>query len=532
MGSTQPFNRTQRARPARAVNSSPGRFGPRRSSVAAARRLLDGRYRMEGLLGSGGMGTVWRGHDLRLNRPVAIKVLSGGGLGRSTAMERFEREARAVGRLSHPNVVRVYDFGVQDGDPYLVMELMDGPTVAQLLSGGPLPVDDTLALAAQICDGLGAAHAAGIIHRDVKPGNLILAGSGAVKICDFGVARLLDTAGQADLTGTAVAVGSPEYMAPEQITSGPVDARSDLYALGCTMYAMLAGSPPFATGTSYGIVHQHLTEAPQPLHVRRPDVPPAVADLVADLLAKRPDERPQDTAAVRARIAAAADPAAPAVQVPRPRSAASSRAAAPADDVRAARPAGDPPTVERPRRRRLWLAAAAGAAGLAAAALVTLLPPAVQHGPQSAAPPGAAGDASPADAPSPGASHVTVAPASGSAATQAQSQSPGATPPPSSASTPPAARPDRIVALRRAVRQLTDAGDLDANTAADLNHMIDDLAASIATGDPADEARELEALRGTVTDLYRNGRLAPDGYAILNTYVAQVAGDPDAERAA
>ncbi|WP_344407490.1 serine/threonine-protein kinase, partial [Dactylosporangium fulvum] len=360
MSSTQPFNRTQRARPARAVNSSPGRFGPRRESVAAARQLLDGRYRMEGLLGSGGMGTVWRGHDLRLNRPVAIKLLSGGGLGRSTAMERFEREARAVGRLSHPNVVRVYDFGVQDGDPYLVMELMDGPTVAELLSGGPLPVADVLTLAAQICDGLGAAHAAGIIHRDVKPGNLILAGSGAVKICDFGVARLLDTAGQTALTGTAVAVGSPEYMAPEQITSGPVDARSDLYALGCTMYAMLAGSPPFATGTSYGIVHQHLTEAPQPLHVHRPDVPPAVADLVADLLAKGPDERPQDTAAVRARIAAAADPAARAAQVPRPRSAILSRTAAPADDVTAARPAGAPPAEQRPRRRRLWLAAATG----------------------------------------------------------------------------------------------------------------------------------------------------------------------------
>jgi serine/threonine-protein kinase len=131
----------------------------------AAGRLLDGRYRIERLLGSGGMATVWRGRDLRLDRPVAVKELSGEGLRQPKALQRFEREARAVGRLSHPNIVSVYDFGTHDGEAYLVMELAEGPTVAMLLADGPLPVVDALVVAAEVCDGLAAAHAAGIVHH-------------------------------------------------------------------------------------------------------------------------------------------------------------------------------------------------------------------------------------------------------------------------------------------------------------------------------------------------------------------------------
>src|SRR5258705_6889825 len=209
-----------------------------RDGVVAAGQLVAGRYQIERLLGSGGMATVWRGRDLRLDRPVAVKELSSEGLRQPKALQRFEREAQAVGRLSHPNIVSVFDFGTQDGESYLVMELAEGPTVASLLADGPLPVVDALAIAAQVCDGLTAAHAAGIVHRDIKPANLIVTATGLVKICDFGVAGLLDTAGQANLTGPTTAMGSPGYMAPEQINAGPPDPRTALYAVGCTLSPM------------------------------------------------------------------------------------------------------------------------------------------------------------------------------------------------------------------------------------------------------------------------------------------------------
>src|SRR5689334_22213406 len=188
-------------RPSEAARDVGGRLG---EPVAAVPRVLDGRYRLERVVGSGGMGTVWRGLDLRLDRPVAVKVLSGDGLSLPKAMERFGREARAVARLSHPNIVPVYDVGAEGDDPYLVMELVDGSTVAELLDDGPLPPADVLEIGSQVCDGLTAAHAAGIVHRDIKPTNLIVTAAGVVKICDFGVARLLD---HADLTESAVAMG-------------------------------------------------------------------------------------------------------------------------------------------------------------------------------------------------------------------------------------------------------------------------------------------------------------------------------------
>ncbi len=233
--------------------STPNAVGSAVRESVAAERLLGGRYRIERLLGGGGMATVWRGRDLRLDRLVAIKELSGEGMRQPMALQRFDREARAVGRLSHPNVVSVYDVGSQHGQPYLVMELVEGPTVATLLDDGPLPVADVLTIGSQVCDGLAAAHAAGIIHRDIKPANLIVTPAGVVKICDFGVARLLDSSSNTNLTGPAAAWGSPNYMAPEQINGGPLDRRTDLYALGCTLYAMLTGarrSPPVGYSAS------------------------------------------------------------------------------------------------------------------------------------------------------------------------------------------------------------------------------------------------------------------------------------------
>ena len=493
-----------------------------RDGVVAAGRLVGGRYQIERLLGSGGMATVWRGRDLRLDRPVAVKELSGEGLRQPSALQRFEREALAVGRLSHPNIVSVHDFGTQDGEPYLVMELAEGPTVASLLADGPLPVVDALAVAAQVCDGLSAAHAAGIVHRDVKPANLIVTATGVVKICDFGVARLLDTAGQANLTGPATAMGSPSYMAPEQINAGPPDPRTDLYALGCTMYAMLTGDPPFTAGGSLGIVQQHMTTPPQPLRGRRPEIPAKVEALVTDLLAKRPEQRPPDAAVARARIAAAAaDPAFAATPsaLGRPTVLAPVRAVAAAPGT--LRENGRPPNSGSrtwTTRRRLWPIAALIAAALVAAAGVMTAPPTLRPAPQTVTahwtvptPPAAASPSPPAVSPSAAGASPTAAPV----------------PPTSAAATPTPPSPvppmDPIVALRQAIQQQVNTANLKADAANDLNHMVDGLAKSLTTANPDDETHQLKALRDKLTALKNEGKLSADGYRVLNGNLDQVA---------
>ncbi|WP_460491966.1 serine/threonine-protein kinase [Dactylosporangium cerinum] len=526
-------------------------------AVVAVQRLLGGRYRVETLLGSGGMGAVWRGYDLRLDRTVAIKVLSGGGLSLPKAMERFDREARAVARLSHPNIVPVYDFGAQDGDPYLVMELVDGPTVQDLLAEGPLLIVDVLAISAQICAGLAAAHAAKVVHRDIKPSNLIVTATGVVKICDFGVARILNTSEHANLTGPAIVMGSPKYMAPEHINGGPVDPRTDLYGLGCSMYAMLTGQPPFSTGTPQSIAHQHVTKTAEPLRIRRPDVPPDVAALVSGLLAKTPDERPPDVAAVRARIAKAADLMAGSAPGAIPRSAVSSAvvlaAALPHDTTSAKRrtllpahglksvvgeapfahepsasaapitasPAGERLSkhhdcVPAPRPRLwLWVAAALVAATVTVTAFITTLPPTNQAGSLRGAQRLTATD-SPAANPSPSAALATAAPTSDEATARAQTQ-----PPPTQSASPPPIDPIR--AMRQVIQQQVDAGALKADAARDLNHMVDDLAKSLATANPDDETKKLKALRDKVASLHSEGKLNVSAYTALNSNLDAIA---------
>src|SRR5918993_1550154 len=271
--------------------------------MAAERRLAD-RYVLETLVARGGMGAVWRGRDLRLDRPVAIKVMAGDRPADLHAVERFDREARTVARLTRPNIVAVYDFGSDGADSYLVMELVEGRSVADLIALGPLSVAQAVTIAAQTCDGLAAAHAAGVVHRDVKPANLIVTSAGVVKVCDFGIARLQHAVGQSRLTGSAVALGSTRYMAPEQVLDEPVDERADLYGLGCTLYAMLTGGPPFPGDNPIAVVEKHVTQAPPDVRSHRPEVPVELAALVDSLLAKAPADRPADAGAVAARLAA------------------------------------------------------------------------------------------------------------------------------------------------------------------------------------------------------------------------------------
>ncbi|WP_405139787.1 serine/threonine protein kinase [Sphaerisporangium sp. NBC_01403] len=249
--------------------------------------LLAARYRLDEPLGRGGMGEVWRARDEVLDRPVAVKLLLAASLD-SSAAARFRQEAQATARLNHANVVAVHDFGEAEGRLYLVMELIDGRSLAEVGSVTPREVSR---IGFQAASGLAAAHRQGVIHRDVKPGNLLLAADGTVKVVDFGIARLADQAATA-LTGTGLIVGTGSYLAPERALGRDAGPASDMYALGCVLYELLAGHPPFRADTLPALLYQHVQLAPVPPSRLRPDVPPALEDLLLSLLEKEPGARP------------------------------------------------------------------------------------------------------------------------------------------------------------------------------------------------------------------------------------------------
>jgi serine/threonine-protein kinase len=267
--------------------------------------VVDGRYRLAAVLGRGGTASVWAGVDTRLDRPVAVKLIDAAAVTDSSAVQFLDQEARIVARLAHPNIVAVYDVGIDASAPYLVMELVDGEDLRRRLASGPLAVAETVAIAEQVCAALAAAHAAGVVHGDIKPDNVMLTRTGSVKVCDFGIARL-QLFSQAAQTRSSFAVGTSEYMAPEQATGGAVDARTDLYALGCVLYAMLSGGPPFS-GDSARVLWQQVHDSPLPI-ANRPDLPPELGALLTELLAKAPADRPGGAAEVGARLARISSP--------------------------------------------------------------------------------------------------------------------------------------------------------------------------------------------------------------------------------
>jgi hypothetical protein len=255
--------------------------------------VLAGRYALVTPLGRGGMGQVWEGRDQRLGRPVAVKLLTASALvGQpkpNNLVARFTREAAVTAGLAHPGVPAIHDAGEYDGGLFLVMELVNGCTVGDLIAEhGPLPAPWVAAVGAQVACVLAAAHDRGIVHRDIKPENVMVMPDGAVKVLDFGIAGLL---GQR-ITSTGAAVGTLAYMAPEQMHNLPATPRTDLYALGCLLYEMLAGEPVFAAASPAALVRQHLDAAPAPL--RRADLPPVLDSLVRQLLEKDPARRPAD----------------------------------------------------------------------------------------------------------------------------------------------------------------------------------------------------------------------------------------------
>jgi len=275
--------------------------------------LLGGRYRLESRIGAGSHGAVYRARHEELDRPVAVKVLRTVAPGSGDAVRRFRREGMAACRVHHPHAVAVLDFAVAGDVAYLVMELLEGHSLdVELSAGTPLGVSRSVAIATPVCEALAEAHAAGIVHRDVKPGNIFLhrAGERTVpKVLDFGIARILGEAAQGQhLTLDGWIVGTPSYMAPERFESGACDGKADVYGLGVTLFQMITGRLPFesADGEPLALARQHLSEPPPALRSINPAVPEPLEGAVMRALAKRPERRP--AAAELAHLLAAAVP--------------------------------------------------------------------------------------------------------------------------------------------------------------------------------------------------------------------------------
>jgi serine/threonine-protein kinase len=265
--------------------------------MATTPDVLVDRYEVGRLLGAGGMAEVYEGHDRLLARRVAIKVLLSQFARDPSFLTRFKREAQSAASLTHPNIVAVYDTGVQAGTNFIVMEYVEGRTLRDVIrSEGPLLPERAAEVAADVCGALAAAHARGIIHRDIKPANIMITTDGQVKVMDFGIARAVTSE---SITQTAAVVGTAQYISPEQAQATGVDARSDLYSLGTCLYEMLSGRVPFTGNTPVAIAYQHVRDNPPPLRSLNPDVPPTIEAVTMKAMAKNPDNRYQTAMEMR-----------------------------------------------------------------------------------------------------------------------------------------------------------------------------------------------------------------------------------------
>src|SRR6185312_6245147 len=261
--------------------------------------VLGGRYTLLAVLGTGGMATVWRARDETLGREVAVKVLGPRHAADPEFLARFEREARHAAAVSHPRLVTVFDCGVEGDTPFIVMELVAGRTLRQVLDeAGILPPGRAVAIAAAVCEGLEAAHAAGLVHRDITPANIVLNG-GEVKVLDFGIAR---ADGTRAATAAGMVLGTVAYLSPEQASGRPADPRSDLYSLGCVLFEMLTGRPPFTADSAVGLAYRQVHDDPGLPSAWRPGLPASLDQVIARLLAKDPSSRPPTAAAARAAL--------------------------------------------------------------------------------------------------------------------------------------------------------------------------------------------------------------------------------------
>jgi serine/threonine-protein kinase len=293
---TAPPTPSPAPRAASALSTTPGALQPG--------DVLANRYRIQRLLGKGGMGAVHLAHDEVLGDVVALKVISSAWAADEAALvERFKREAAAARKVSSPNVIRIHDLGeARPGLLYLSMEYVQGRTLSDVIaSRGLVPLADCVDILGQICTGLEAAHQAGVIHRDLKPGNVLVGERNAVKIIDFGLAKATAAEG---MTATGMLMGTPYYMSPEQVRGRRVDAASDIYSLGALAYHLVTGRPPFAGDNAIAVGFAHLSEAPPPPRQIRPEISAELDQVIARALAKVPAERPGSAAEFRAAMTA------------------------------------------------------------------------------------------------------------------------------------------------------------------------------------------------------------------------------------
>ncbi|MGE5827035.1 MAG: protein kinase domain-containing protein [Micromonosporaceae bacterium] len=450
-------------------------------------RLLGGRYRLTNMLGQGGMASVWAGVDTRLNRAVAVKILNRGDTADAAMLKRLDHEAHTLAGLEHPNIVAVYDLGGDDGVPYVVMELVRGDDLERRLTDGALDVAEAVRIATQICAALQAAHDSGVIHRDIKPDNILLTESGLVKVCDFGIARL-QRSQQSGPTNSATAIGTAMYMAPEQATGGPVDARSDLYALGCVLYAMLVGQPPFV-GNSMRVLWQHVHEAPAPVGARRPDLPRELDALVSELLAKNPSNRPASARQVRDRLAHLVDSpvATGAAQLAAsPSAAAHGRATVKPRTMTmpAVVDAGEHPVSPRFRLGPMGISAVAVGVAIVTALVILYLTTAIQP---TASAPSITGSSS---LPSPTVPVTSPVTTTGS--------------------------------LRAVIQSQALAGELDEDAARDLLNRLEDVDRDLARGRVAKAGQKIEELGERLNELVDDGKVTEGARAAIQQGLDQL----------
>ena len=264
--------------------------------MSTSNKTYGGRYEVIERAGSGGMAEVYRARDDLLDREVAVKVLNERFSRDRSFVERFRREAQSAANLNHPNIVSLYDYGADDGTYFIVMEFIEGRPLDDVIrTEGALMPERAAEIGSDVAQALQRAHAAGLVHRDIKPSNIMITGSGQTKVTDFGIARAMAAEREQTMTQTGMVIGTAAYLSPEQAQGNPVDVRSDVYSLGCVLYEMLTGAPPFTGDSPLSIAYKHVREEPTPPSRVNPDVPTALDAIVMKALAKNPDNR-YDTA--------------------------------------------------------------------------------------------------------------------------------------------------------------------------------------------------------------------------------------------